>query len=220
MMVSGSGVLRLGITGGIGSGKTVVSRLLGVLGIPVYISDVEARRLMVSDPVIRRGLVELIGPDAYEADGGLCKARVASYLFASADNASRVNGIVHPRVREDFRRWTAHQVEGVRGGCRSEATRSVGNHQIVHEPVVGMESAILLEAGFRSEVDRVVVVTAPPEVRIARAMLRDAATRQAVERRIRAQMAEEERCGQADFVVCNDGVRPLIPQVVELVRSL
>ena len=175
--------IRIGITGGIGSGKSVVSRLLRLLGIPVYISDEEAKRLMATDEGIRAELVALL----------------ASYLFAGPDHARRVNAIVHPRVRDDFRAWAkAHEGAGL----------------------VAMESAILYEAGFRDEVDRVVMVYAPEETRIERATRRDAASRAGVEKRIRSQMGDEEKRRLADYVLVNDGKRPLIPQVLALISSL
>lgn len=191
-------VIKIGVTGGIGSGKSVVSRLLELMGIPVYISDTETRRLMVSDAGIRRGLTSLLGPDVYQ-DGCLNKPLLASYLFASDCHAARVNGIVHPRVRDDFRRWC-----GLHAACL----------------FVGMESAILLEAGFRQEVDVVVMVYAPLEVRIRRAMQRDASSRGQVEQRIRRQMDDEQKRGQADYVLVNDGELSLISQVLSLISSL
>lgn len=190
--------IRIGITGGIGSGKSVVSRLLRLLGIPVYISDEEAKRLMATDEGIRAELVALLGGEVYR-EGTLNKALLASYLFAGPDHARRVNAIVHPRVRDDFRAWAkAHEGAGL----------------------VAMESAILYEAGFRDEVDRVVMVYAPEETRIERATRRDAASRAGVEKRIRSQMGDEEKRRLADYVLVNDGKRPLIPQVLALISSL
>lgn len=165
--------IRIGLTGGIGSGKSVVSRLLEVMGIPVYISDIETRRLMVSDESIRRGLTSLLGENVYVGEH-LNKPLLASYLFGSAEHAAQVNAIVHPRVKDDFRLW-----------CSAHSTC----------PWVGMESAILLEAGFRGEVDKVVMVYAPLEVRIQRAVSRDASSRELIEQRIRCQMDDEENAG-------------------------
>lgn len=192
-------VIKIGVTGGIGSGKSVVCRLLQLLGVPVYISDMETKQLMVADDVIRCELTALLGPDVYQADGSLNKLLLASYLFASAENAGRINAIVHPRVRDDFRNWAS-----------SHASASL----------VAIESAILLEAGFASEVDCVVMVYAPKEVRVCRAMSRDAASRKQVECRIRSQMADDEKCKQAHYVILNDGKTPLIPQVLSLISLL
>lgn len=190
--------IRIGITGGIGSGKSVVSRLLDVMGIPVYISDSETKRLMTSDSCIRKELTALLGGDVY-AGGVLNKPLLASYLFSSPEHAQQVNGIVHPRVKEDFRQWTRH-----RATC----------------PVVGIESAILIEAGFAGEVDAVAMVYAPEELRVQRAMKRDASSRESIERRVRSQMNDEEKREHADFVIVNDDETPLIPQVLALIASL
>ena len=168
--------IRIGITGGIGSGKSVVSRLLEVMGIPVYISDVETKQLMMTDTCIRSELTSLLGKEAY-AGGALNKPLLASYLFGSPGHARQINGIIHPRVKEDFRQW-----------LRRRATCSMA----------GIESAILIEAGFAGEVDVVVMVYAPEEIRVQRAMKR----------------------GQADFVIVNDGETPLIPQVLALITFL
>lgn len=190
--------IKIGITGGIGSGKSVVSRLLGVLGIPVYDSDTETKRLMATDMAIRQALQALLGEEVY-AGGVLNKPLLASYLFGSPANARRVNGIIHPRVREDFRQWVQE-----RAACS----------------IVGIESAILVEAGFMSEVDFLVMVSAPEEVRIARAVRRDASSRELIEKRVRSQMNDEEKRSYADYVIVNDDETPLIPQLLELVSRL
>lgn len=190
--------IKIGITGGIGSGKSVVSRLLGVMGIPVYDSDSETKRLMASDGVIRKELQALVGEEVY-AGGVLNKPLLASYLFVNSENARRVNGIIHPRVKEDFRQWVQRH-----SACS----------------IVGIESAILVEAGFANEVDSIVMVYAPEEVRIARAVRRDASSRELIEKRIRSQMNDEEKRRYADFVIANDDATPLIPQVLELIASL
>lgn len=189
--------IKIGITGGIGSGKSIVSRLLTLTGIPVYQTDTEAKRLMLSDTGIREGLTALAGNEVYN-EKGLNKAFLASYIFGHPEHLKQVNAIVHPRVRDDFRLWA--------GKARQE--------------IVAMESAILLEAGFTNEVDKIVMVYAPSAVRIARAICRDSATRKEVERRIQSQMDDEKKRGAADFVIVNDGETPLIPQVLSLISSL
>lgn len=192
------GCIRIGITGGIGSGKSMVSHLLRVFGVPVYVSDVETKRLMASDLSIRRELQTLLGKDVY-AEGRLDKSLLASYLFASPEHARRVNAIVHPRVKADFRAWTERHAD-----C----------------PMAGIESAILIEAGFRDVVDRVVLVTAPEELRIVRAMRRDSAAREDIVRRIRSQMSDDEKRRYADYVILNDDLTPLIPQVRKLLSGI
>ncbi|MCI1683663.1 MAG: dephospho-CoA kinase [Bacteroides sp.] len=190
--------IKIGITGGIGSGKSIVSHLLEVMGVPVYVSDDEAKRLTVSDSRIREQLMLLLGENVYQG-GILNRPMLASYLFESPDRMKQINSIIHPVVKYDFRAWVE-----------------------VHDdsPVVGLESAILIEAGFAGEVDCVVLVYAPEEIRIERAMKRDGASRDLVEQRVRSQMSDEIKREQANFVIVNDGETALIPQVLELMSSL
>ncbi|WP_291529516.1 dephospho-CoA kinase [Bacteroides sp. UBA939] len=190
--------IKVGITGGIGSGKSVVSRLLGTMGIPVYISDKESKRLTVADTFIRCELIALLGEEVY-VRGELNKSLLASYIFDNPEHIHTVNAIIHPRVRDDFRRWVERHAS---------------------YPVVGMESAILIESGFAGEVDAVIMVYAPEELRIARAIQRDKSSRELVERRIRSQMSDEEKRTHADFVIINDGESPLIPQVLKIIASI
>lgn len=190
--------IKLGITGGIGSGKSLVSRLLESMGVPVYISDTETKELMVTNLSIREELIALLGEGVY-VDGVLNKTLLASYIFTNPEHAKQVNDIVHPRVKIDFIRWVQSHVE---------------------VPIVAIESAILIEAGFAGEVDVIVMIYAPEEVRIERAVKRDSTSREWIERRIRSQMSDEEKRKQADFVIVNDGETPLIPQVLELINLL
>ena len=190
--------IKIGITGGIGSGKSVVSQLLEVMGIPVYITDVESKRLTNTDPYIKEELSSLLGERVF-ADGVLNKPLLASYLFGHPDHARQVNGIIHPRVKNDFRSWVEKRALF---------------------PIVGMESAILIESGFADEVDVVVMVYAPLEIRIQRAVARDNSSRELIMKRIESQMNDEEKRKRADFVIVNDDDRPLIPQVLELIFSL
>lgn len=191
-------MIKIGITGGIGSGKSIISHLLQVMGIPVYISDDEAKRLMVTDSYIRNELIQLFGEDVYK-NGILDKTLIADYLFRNPENRKRINNIVHPRVKEDFRYW---------------AEKLSGNK------IVAIESAILIEAGFMEEVDKLIMVYAPVEIRIARTVARDNTTREAIQRRINNQMNDDEKKLLADYVVLNDGKNPVIPQIENILREL
>lgn len=190
--------IKIGITGGIGSGKSIVSRLFEIMGVPVYVSDVETKQLTATDTRIRRELIDLLGEEVY-IDNELNKALLASYLFSDPEHARLVNGIIHPRVKADFRQW-------------------VEKHDSF--PMVGIESAILIEAGFIGEVDVVVMVYAPEDIRLLRAMKRDASPRELIEKRIRSQMSDEEKRRIADYVIINDDSMALIPQVVNLITLL
>ena len=191
-------MIKFAITGGIGSGKSYVSSLLEERGIPIYNADLESKRLTVQDEGIRKELVALLGDDIYQG-AALNKPLLASYLFANSDNAVKVNSIIHPRVKDDFRRWVESQKD---------------------VPLVGLESAILYESGFDDVADQVVMVYAPEAVRLQRAMKRDNATEEQVRARMSAQMDDEEKRSKADFVLMNDGIMPLDVQLDDLVRFL
>ena len=191
-------MICIAITGGIGSGKSYVSALLEKAGIPVYNADTESKRLTTENAEIRCGLVNLLGEEVY-AEGVLNKPMLASYLFANAENAARVNAIIHPCVKKDFKQWMEMHAES---------------------ELVALESAILYESGFDDVVDTVVVVYAPKELRLKRAMLRDAASREQIEARMNAQMDDEEKCRKADFVVYNDGTLPLEEQLTSVINQI
>lgn len=193
-------MIKLGITGGIGSGKSYVSRLLESWGIPVYDTDREAKRLTLTHPEIRRELIALLGEEVY-CEQQLNKTLLAGYLFASRAHAERVNHIIHPRVYEDFLLWA----DGLKQQGRE---------------LVGMESAILFESGFDRAVDRVLMVYAPLEIRISRAMERDGVPEERVRERIAAQMDEELKCKRADFILTNDGINPVEPQLRQIIQEL
>lgn len=191
-------MIKIAVTGGIGSGKSYISHLLENMHIPVYNADNEAKRLTVSDAGIRGELIALLGEEVYK-DGLLNKSLLASYLFSDPAHVLQINSIIHPRVRKDFTVWVERQEK-----CE----------------IVGMESAILYEASFQDTVDAVVMVYAPVELRIQRAMYRDGASEEQVRARIAAQMDDEEKRRRADFTVVNDGVQLLIPQLNRIVEQL
>lgn len=193
-------MVKIGITGGIGSGKSYVSRLLAEhYGIPVYNTDSEAKRLMLSDEGIRRRLTALLGKEVYKSDGTLNKPLLANYLFADSCHAGQINAIVHPQVKADFLKWADRQT-----GCE----------------IVALESAILFESGFDNIVDKVVMVYAPVELRIRRVMLRDSTTEEKIRQRIVAQMDDKAKQDRSDFIIFNDGSRPLNLQLDDLQETL
>lgn len=188
---------KLGITGGIGSGKTYVCQLLQQRGIPVYHCDDEAKRLMTQSPVIRQQLTQLIGIDAYIGHE-LNKPRIAQYLFASEDHAAQVNAIVHPVVKQDFLLWATRQ----------------------DHPIVIQECALLFETGFQDTVDITIEVYAPLPLRLQRAMQRDQATSEQILARMAQQMDEEEKRQHADFCILNDGTANLEEQIEHLLIQI
>ena len=191
--------IRLGITGGIGSGKSGVSGLLRVLGVPVYDCDMEARRLMNDDSTIKAGITALAGADAYTDEGQLNRRFLAAYMFGNAERVAAVNAIVHPAVRADFRRWADE-----RDAC----------------DVVAIESAILFEASMKEDVDAVVLVYTPREERLKRTMARDGASEQQVRARMESQMSDEDKIPLADYIIRNAEQDAVTPQVMHLLALL
>ena len=184
----------IGLTGGIGSGKSTVSRLFETMGIPVYIADTESKRLTESSPVIREKLTERFGPDLF-AGGKLNKTLLASLIFENEENRLFVNSVIHPEVRADFARW---------------------KEQHANSPAVVIETAILFETGLYKTVDISVTVAAPEELRIRRVELRDGWSRESIVSRINSQFPEEEKIRRSDYVIYNDDRQALIPQIEKL----
>lgn len=176
-------MIRIGITGSIGAGKSFIAQKIKQRGIPIYDTDREAKRLMMLSEEIRSKLIKLLGNEAYSSSGEFNKRLIASYLFASEDNARRINAIVHPAVKTDFLRWTASQ----------------------ESQTIGMECAILFESGFDKLTNAVIVVSAPTALCISRAMLRDGCSKEEVMRRMALQMPDNERCAKTPYVIMNDG---------------
>lgn len=191
-------MIKLGITGGIGSGKSTVSQIFATLGIPVYIADIESKRLTDTSPVIKEKLIALFGSDLYP-NNKLDKNKLASLIFNNKEYLEKVNAIIHPEVAKDFQNW-------------------VIKHKNYN--IVAKEAAILFESGFNKFVDKTVIVYTPLEMRIERTMKRDNANRESVMNRIKNQMPDEEKAKLSDFVIVNDNSQSLIDQVLKIIREL
>ncbi|MCW8311590.1 dephospho-CoA kinase [Sphingobacterium thalpophilum] len=182
--------LKIGITGGIGSGKTFICRLFQMLGVPVYNADEEAKKLMNTDSRIREKLVAQFGQAVYK-DGQLDRAFLARVVFSDAQKLQILNSIVHPIVIQEAKDWAARQ----------KTRYSL------------KEAALLFESGSYKELDYTILVTAPLDLRVQRVMHRDGMTEQQVRERISKQLSDEEKLQLTDFVIVNDGITPLLPQV-------
>ncbi len=193
-------MIRIAITGGIGSGKSYVCRMLRDYGIEVYDCDAAAKRLMRTSPDLKRKITALVGPDAYLPSDGirgewvLNKAVVARFLLASAQNAKAIDNIVHPVVAADF----------------------------LASGMQWLESAILFQSGFHHRVSfgAVVVVTAPDEVRLERIVARDGISPEKAQQWIRQQWPQEEIVRLADYEIVNDGQQPLEPQIEQILECI
>lgn len=176
----------LGVTGGIGSGKTAVCRVLESLGVPVFYADAEAKRLMAEDPEARAEIEAALGVESYTADGRLNRAYLSAQVFADADKLAQLNAIVHPRVYAAFAR------------ARAEAGQA-------GRPVLAKEAALIFETGGDQHLDAVLVVEAPMAVRIARVVARDGVTPEQVQARMQHQWPAEALRARADYVLENAG---------------
>ncbi len=189
-------MIQIGVTGGIGSGKSVVCRIFAALGIPVYDSDARARALM--NGRLAPKIKELFGEDFY-VGGVLDRKRVASKVFIDKELLEKLNAIVHPAVERDFEFWSRNQI---------------------NVPYVIMESAILLESGFDKKMDKVVTVSAPEELCIDRVVARDETTPEKVRLRMANQMEDRERVAKSHFNIANTGRVSLLDQVKDVDRAI
>ncbi len=190
--------LIIGITGGIGGGKSTLSDKLRAEGYDVYDSDMEARRLQNEHPQIMHQLKDLFGEDIYTSEG-LNRKALAKIVFERKDLLTRLNDVVHPVVREDFKNWIADRL----------------THDLLF-----MESAILFETGFSCLVDKVIVITASEEVRLKRVLKRDCITPEQVHARMANQIPEDIKISKADFVIHSDDNLPLYDKMKKLLLQL
>ncbi len=188
---------KVGITGGIGSGKSTATRMLEGMGVAVYLSDTRAKELMCNDEALREQIVARFGAEAY-VDGVLNRPYLAERVFSNEAELAALNALVHPAVMADFDAWAEEQ----------------------ESPYVVIESAILFEAGLDSRVDCVVSVLAPTELRIERTMQRDGMSREEVERRIANQISDDERAHRSKYAIVNISLEDLEEDVEQLHRRL
>jgi dephospho-CoA kinase len=188
-------MLKIGITGNIGSGKTTVSKMFGVLDIPVFYADTEAKGLMVTDPLLIAGIKNTFGDASYFADGSLNNKHIAHIVFSDDDELAKLNSLVHPAVFRAFDAWAA---------------------TIKNAPYVMKEAALLFESASYKICDYTLLVTAPLELRIERVIGRDHITRAGVEAREAKQLPEGKKRELADYILENDETRLVIPQILKL----
>jgi len=190
--------LLVGVTGGIGSGKSLVCSILARLGYPVYNSDIASRTITDSDEGVKQRVKLLFGEEIY-CNGKLNRQRLASMVFADNMLLQQLNSIIHPVVMDDFEKWSETHKDN---------------------QVVFVESAILFESGIFKKLDKTVLVVAPADVRIRRVMARDKVNKEAVQARVSNQMDDELKVKLADFIINNDEKSLLLPQVIEIVEKL
>ncbi|MDA3852986.1 MAG: dephospho-CoA kinase [Bacteroidales bacterium] len=189
-------MIKVGITGGIGSGKSTLGHLFEMMGYPVYYADIRAKWLMNNDPIIKAELMATFGKSVYPDE--LDRKALADIVFSNPDALAKLNSITHPAVRRDQEAWSKKQ----------------------SSPIVFKEAAILFESGTYRSVDKVICVVAPEITRIMRVMKRDGATAAQVQERISNQWADEKKAALSDFIIHADEQQLVIPQALAILKQL
>ena len=190
--------LKIGLTGNIGSGKTMVSAIFPVLGIPVYHAD-EASKSFLDDPAVKNEIVKYFGYGVLTNDHEINRRSLASIVFTDKQSLTKLNSILHPRVKQDFRNWVELHA---------------GKNYVIQE------AAIIFESGFSNEYDYIIHVSCPKEIAIARVVTRDNIDPNSVLRRMQFQLEDSEKARLSDFVIHNDGSELVIPQVLVIHQHL
>lgn len=188
----------IGLTGGIGSGKTTVAKLFGIMNCGIYNSDDKAKDIYFN-PQVKTQVIELLGSNAYTDNGSLNKEYIAKNVFTNAELLKKLNTIIHPAVKKDFEEFVAKQKP---------------------EQIIVKETALLFEADIYKQVNYSVLVTSPTELRIKRVMKRNAITEDEIKNRINAQWSDEQKIPLADFVIYNNDKQALIPQVLNVLNTI
>jgi dephospho-CoA kinase len=191
-------MLKVGLTGGIGSGKTTVCNVFRHLGIPVYHADIHARILSEVDGDIKKALSGLVGDDIY-TESGLNRKKLSQMIFVNRSLLQKVNEIIHPKVLEHFSKWINEHLE---------------TNYIIHE------AAILFESGMNPLFDKIITVSAPEDTRISRIMKRDGVTENDVKNIIKNQWPESRKRNISDYIIINDQKQMILPQILKIHNEL
>jgi dephospho-CoA kinase len=188
--------IQIGITGGIGSGKTLVSKIFAVLGVPVYDADSRAKNIMTTDGILIEKIKKEFGSLSYDARGMLNREYLSATVFGKQDRLKQLNALVHPRVAIDYEKWVTEQGES--------------NYVL-------KEAALLFESGSYKRMDKIILVSAPKEIRMKRVLARDShRTKEDVEKIILNQLSESEKEANANFIIRNNESELIVPQILDL----
>ncbi len=190
-------MLKVGITGGIGTGKTVIAKIFETLGVPVYYADTAAKKIINTNPIVRENIIQHFGPESY-LNGKLNTPYISGIVFKNKEELKTLNNITHPIVIQDSQNWLLQQ----------------------QAPYALKEAALLFESGSYKELDVIIGITSPLDTRIERVMKRDNISREAVLEKMEKQMDEEEKMAKCDFVIYNNDTEAVIPQVLQLHEKL
>ena len=193
-------MLKVGITGGIGSGKTTICKIFESLGVPVYYADERAKWLMMHDLALKNAICDIFSAAAYNQEGTLNRTYISDIIFKSSDKRRQLNELVHPAVQKDAAVWQFSQPAGTKYSLK--------------------ESALLFESGANLYLDKIITVSAPKKIRIKRVQKRDQIPRTYVLNRMLAQWTDAQREQKADFVIKNNGQVSLLKQIINIHKLL
>lgn len=196
-------MLKVGITGGMGSGKTTVCKVFETLDIPVYYADSEAKNILQKDRNVKNALKNILGVDAYHKNGRPNRSFISKKIFNDKILLEKINALVHPAVQKHSDSWVA--------SCKNI---------VPPPPFVLVEAALLVENGSYTNFDKIIVVTCPEETRVQRVMSRDKISESIVRERISNQMTESQKVAVADYVIVNNDHTPLLPQIYSIYTEL
>ncbi len=188
-------MLKIGITGGIGSGKTTICKFFELLGVPVYYADDVSKELLHSDPEIKEKMLSVFGNEILDDHQQISRKKIAERVFNNEKELKQLNAIIHPAVALHFEEWLL---------------------QYATYPYIIKEAAILFESGAYRQLDKIISIVAPVEQRIRRVVKRDGTSDEEVKKRMLAQLSDEERIARSQFIIENNGMQLVIPQVLKL----
>jgi dephospho-CoA kinase len=190
-------MLKAGLTGNIGSGKSTASNIFTILGVPVFDADYHAKSLL-SNPEIKSQLSGILGTSIF-LDNEIDRKKIASIVFNDKAALEKLNSVIHPAVRVKFEKWTSQNAQ---------------------KPYLLYEAAIIFESGFNQQLDKIIMISASEEIRLKRVMKRDHASKEMVLSRMKNQWTDDKKCSLADFIIFNNNDELLIPQVLKVHQKL
>ncbi len=188
----------VGITGGIGSGKSFICQILQSMGYPIFFSDESAKGLLKSSKIVRKKVIKLLGKAAYSADGEIDRSYIASRIFSDQSLLTEINAIIHPEVRRDFKEWAHNQ----------------------SAEIVFNEAAIIFETGGFTHFDKTILIVTPKETRIKRVLKRETISIDEIEKRMNNQWSDAQKKPLADFIVYNDDADMILPQINTILQDI
>jgi len=192
-------MIKVGLTGGIGSGKTTIAQFFEIIGISVYYSDVEAKSLMTKNLLLKKKLINLLGKNVYQFSGELNKEYISKQIFANSQILKKINSIVHPFVEDDFNRFCINNI---------------------NSSYIIKESAILIETGLYKNLDKIILITADTEKRIQRVVARDQLSEKNIQERMNKQYKDQEKIKYSDYIISNNNQEFIIPQILDIHHRL